>query len=127
MGTQQKQCIAEEPPFGTNQKLKRCNNPSNTFVPMQKRISLLLIFAFLVTPVVAQQEARRKSQGGAGANETAQRKAEESQRKMQAIDILKGVVESAAEIQEIRTRLTVLTGASIYCGGMLRLTRAKTS
>lgn len=36
---------------------------------------------------------------------------EEAQRKEQAVDILKGVVASAAEIQETQTRVTVLTGA----------------
>ncbi|HEU4871229.1 MAG TPA: hypothetical protein VFT08_10295 [Pyrinomonadaceae bacterium] len=41
----------------------------------------------------------------------AQRKTEEAQRKAQAVDILKGVVESAADIQEMRTRVAVLTGA----------------
>lgn len=78
---------------------------------MQKRISILLIFISLVTPVVAQDNARRKPQGGAETGEAAQRNAEESQRKTQAIDILKSVVEGAAEIQDVRTRVTVLTSA----------------
>jgi hypothetical protein len=69
---------------------------------MRKRISLLSILALLAPAVVAQQRVRDKAQGSA--NETAQRKA-------QAIDILKGVVESAAEIQETRTRVAILSGA----------------
>jgi len=69
---------------------------------MRKQISLLLILALLAPAVVAQQRVRDKAQGSA--NETAQRKA-------QAIDILKGVVESAAEIQETRTRVAILSGA----------------
>lgn len=71
---------------------------------MRKQISLLLILAFLAPVVAAQQKVRDKAQGSAAADETAQRKA-------QAVDILKGVVESAAEIQETPTRVTVLTGA----------------
>ena len=43
--------------------------------------------------------------------DTALRKAEEAQRRAQAIDILKGVVESAGEIPETQTRASVLTGA----------------
>jgi hypothetical protein len=76
---------------------------------MRKRISLFLILAFLAPAVAAQNEVRNKVQGGA--DETAQRKAEEAQRKAQAVDILKGVVESAPDIQETRTRVTILTGA----------------
>ena len=71
---------------------------------MRKRISLLLIFGFMVPAVAAQQKVR-------DAGETVQRKTEEAQRKAQAVDILKGVVESAAEIQETQTRVAVLTGA----------------
>ena len=67
---------------------------------MRKRMSLLLIVAFFAPAVAAQQKVRDK----ASAADTALRKA-------QAVDILKGVVESAAEIQETRTRVTVLTGA----------------
>ena len=78
---------------------------------MRKQISLLLILAFLAPAVAAQQKVRDKAQGSAAAGETTQRKAEEAQRKTQAVDILKGVVESAAEIQEMRTRVAVLTGA----------------
>ncbi len=76
---------------------------------MRKRISLFLIFVLMVPAVAAQQKARDKAQAGAG--DTAQRKAEEAQRKAQAVDILKGVIESAADIQETRTRVTVLTSA----------------
>src|SRR5215203_7512859 len=76
---------------------------------MRKRISLLLIFAFLAPAVGGQEKVRDKTQRGA--DDTAQRKAEEKQRKMQAIDILKGVVEGAADIQQLQTRVAVLTGA----------------
>ena len=55
---------------------------------MLKLISLLIL-AFLASGVAAQDKLR----------------------KAQAVDILKGVVESAAEIQETRTRVDVLTGA----------------
>jgi hypothetical protein len=76
---------------------------------MRKRIILLLILTFLVPAVAAQHKVRDKAPGNADA--TAQRKAEEAQRKVQAVDILKGVVESAGEIQEMQTRVAVLTGA----------------
>lgn len=74
---------------------------------MLKPISLLLILALLAPAVAAQQKVRDKG----GAEETSQRKAEEAQHKDQAVDILKGVVESAADIKETRTRVAVLTGA----------------
>jgi hypothetical protein len=73
---------------------------------MQKYISLLLILALFAPAVPAQVKVRDK-----GAGEASLRKAEEAQRKAQAVDILKGVVESAAEIQETQTRVAVLTGA----------------
>ena len=76
---------------------------------MRKQISLILILTFLAPAVAAQQKVRDKAQGSAG--ETALRKAEEAQRKAQAVDILKGVVESAADIQETWTRVALLTGA----------------
>ena len=78
---------------------------------MRKQISLLLMFALLVPAFVAQEKVRDKRQSNAGAAEAAQRKAEEAQRRTQAIEILKGVVESAAEIPETGTRVAVLTGA----------------
>lgn len=78
---------------------------------MRKRISLLLMFALLAPAFVAQEKVRDKPQSNAGAAEAAQRKAEEAQRKTQAIDILKGVVETAAEIPETEKRVAVLTGA----------------
>lgn len=74
---------------------------------MRQQVSLLMILAFFVPAVIAQQKVRDK----AGVGETAQRKAEEAQRKAQAVDILKGVVESAADIKEVQTRVGVLTGA----------------
>lgn len=77
---------------------------------MRKQITLLLILSILASTMAAQK-LRAKAQGGAGGAEVAQRKLEEAQRKAQAVDILKDVVESAAEIQQPRTRVTVLTGA----------------
>jgi len=78
---------------------------------MRKQISLLLILAFLAPAVAAQQKVRDGAQGSAAAGDSALRKAEEAQRKAQAVDILKSVVESAADIKETRTRVTVVTGA----------------
>lgn len=76
---------------------------------MRKRIGLLLSLAFLLPVVGAQPQVRNK--GGAHRTDVAQRKAEEAQRRAQAVDILKGVVEGAADIQELRTRVNILTGA----------------
>src|ERR1041385_3248207 len=72
--------------------------------PMRQRISLFLLVALLTSAVGAQVKVRDKG-------DAALRRAEAAQRKAQAIDILKGVVESAADIQELRTRVAVLTGA----------------
>jgi len=69
--------------------------------PMRQRISLFLIVALLTSAVGAQVKVRDKG-------DAALRRAEAAQRKAQAIDILKGVVESAADIQELRTRLGTL-------------------
>ena len=69
-------------------------------------LSLSLIFALLVPAVSAQQKARDKA-----VDDKVQRQAEQAQRKAQAVDILKGVVESAADLQDTETRVTVLTGA----------------
>jgi len=71
---------------------------------MRHPISLLLIFALLAAAVAAQVKVRDK-------DDATWRRAEEAQRKTQAVDILKGVVESAAEIQETQTRVAVLTSA----------------
>jgi len=78
---------------------------------MRKQISLFLILVFVPAAVAAQQKVRDRPQGSATADETTLRKSEEMQRKAQAIDILKGLVESAAEIQETQTSVTVLTEA----------------
>ena len=78
---------------------------------MRKQICLLLIFAFSMAAVAAQQKARDKVEGDARGTDAAQRQAEEAQRRVQAVDILKSVVEGAAEIRETRTRMAVLTGA----------------
>lgn len=78
---------------------------------MRKRISLLLILAVLMPVMAAQHKVRDKPSGGATGADTVQRKAEEAQRKTQAIDIMKGVVNSASEIEETQQRVAVLTGA----------------
>src|SRR6185369_5500799 len=44
-------------------------------------------------------------------DDKAQRQAEAAQRKTQAIDILKGIEESASDIQDTQKRVAVLTGA----------------
>jgi hypothetical protein len=75
------------------------------------RISLLLILVLLPLAVAARSQVGEKAQGRAEVANTAQRKIEEAQRKTQAIDILKGVVESAADIQKTQTRVTLLTAA----------------
>ena len=62
------------------------------------------MLALFVSAVSGQETVRDKAKGRANAEEIAQRKA-------QAVDILKGVVEGAAEIQQTQTRVTVLTGA----------------
>jgi hypothetical protein len=59
----------------------------------------------------AQSQVREKGQGRADAGNPAQRRAEEAQRKTQAIDILKGAVESAADIQKTQTRVALLSAA----------------
>lgn len=71
---------------------------------MRKRISVLLVLMFFASTVCAQEKVRDKTKGRADAEEIAQRKA-------QAVDILKGVVDGAGEIQQIQPRVAVLTGA----------------
>jgi hypothetical protein len=78
---------------------------------MRKRLSQLLILVFLAPNVAAQFQVREKAQGQADAGNSAQRRAEEAQRKTQAIDILKGVVESAADIQKTQTRDALVSAA----------------
>ena len=78
---------------------------------MLKLTSILLIVAFALSAVPAQQKVREKTVSETRRAENAQRQAEEAQRKAQAIDILKNVVESAADIRETQTRVAVLTGA----------------
>ena len=75
------------------------------------QISLILILVLLPLTAVAQSQVREKAQGRADTANTAQRKLEEAQRKTQAIDILKGVVESTADIQKTQTRVALLTSA----------------
>lgn len=79
--------------------------------PMRKRFSQLLILVFVAQTVAAQSQLGEKAQSPSDAAITAQRKTEETQRKTQAIDILKGVVESAAEIQKPQTRVALLSAA----------------
>jgi hypothetical protein len=78
---------------------------------MRKLISLLLIFTFAPESAAGQKKPRVKSDEEAPRAATAQHRAEESQRRVQAVDILKGIVEGAGEIRETQTRLAVLTGA----------------
>ena len=77
---------------------------------MRNHITFLLISAFVLPSVAAQQKVREKTES-ARAADNAQRRAEDVLHKAQAIDILKNVVESAADIQETQTRVAVLTGA----------------
>ena len=79
--------------------------------PMLQLICLSLTLAFSVAGLVAQQRVPNKPEGDTRRADLAQRQAEEAQRKAQAVDILKGVVEGAKEIEETRTHVTVLTGA----------------
>lgn len=83
---------------------------------MLTRLSLLLVFALLVPPFAAHQKARDKAQDGAS-NKAEQkskedlRRTEEAQRKAQAVDVLKSVVDSVPDISEMRMRTALLTGA----------------
>lgn len=74
-------------------------------------ICLSITLALSVAVVAAQQRVRNKPEGDTRRGDPAQRQAEEAQRRAQAIDLLKGVVEGAKEIGETRTHMTVLTGA----------------
>jgi len=78
---------------------------------MRKPISLILIIAFLSPAVAAQQKGRGKAQGSARETDASRRRAEEAQRRAQAIDILKSVVDGAADIRETQSRVAVLSGA----------------
>jgi hypothetical protein len=78
---------------------------------MLQLFCLLLTLALSVAAVAAQQRVRNKPEGETRRADLEQRQAEESQRRAQAVDILKGVVEGAKEIGETRTHMTVLTGA----------------
>jgi hypothetical protein len=83
--------------------------PSRIVELMRKRICL-----FLVLPLSAAggiQQKRDKAESGARPVITAQRQAEEAQRKAQAVDILKGVVDGAHQIREMQARVAVLSGA----------------
>ena len=79
------------------------------------KLIFTLIVAFLAPAVGGGQGMREKSPATAQTEqrktEDAQRKIEEAQRKAQAIDILKGVVESAPDIEDLQTRVGILTGA----------------
>lgn len=78
---------------------------------MRKPICLLLIFACSMPIVAAQQTVRDKADGDARRADTARRKTEATQRRVQAVDILKDVVEGAADIRETQTRVAILTAA----------------
>ena len=78
---------------------------------MRKSISLLLILVFVVPGVTAQQKVREKGESDARRADTAKRQVEDAQRRAQAVDILKNVVENASDIRETQTRVAVLTGA----------------
>jgi hypothetical protein len=78
---------------------------------MLQLFCLLLTLALSVAAMAAQQRVRNKPEGETRRADLEQRQAEESQRRAQAVDILKGVVEGAKEIGETRTHMTVLTGA----------------
>jgi hypothetical protein len=71
---------------------------------MRQLICLSLTLAFSVAAVAAQQRVRIKPEGDT-------RRADLAQRRAQAVDILKGVVEGAKEIGETQTHITVVTGA----------------
>jgi len=78
---------------------------------MRKWLSQLLILVFWVPTLAAQSQVREKAQGQPDAANATQRKSEEAQRKTQAIDILKGVVENATDIQKTQTRVALLSAA----------------
>jgi len=78
---------------------------------MRKWLSQLLILVFWVPTVAAHSQVREKAQGQPDAANATQRKSEEAQRKTQAIDILKGVVENATDIQKTQTRVALLSAA----------------
>jgi hypothetical protein len=69
---------------------------------MRQLICLSLTLAFSVAAVAAQQRVRIKPEGDT-------RRADLAQRRAQAVDILKGVVEGAKEIGETQTHITVVT------------------
>jgi hypothetical protein len=77
---------------------------------MRKLIWLLLIFTFVPQSVAAQKKPRVKADE-AREDDTVRHQAAQSQRRAQAVDILKGVVEGAGEIGETQSRLAVLTDA----------------
>ncbi len=78
---------------------------------MPKLIILILVVAFLAPDVAARQKVQDKAQVGARETEAAQRRAEEAQRKEQAVEILKGVVEGAGEIRDTQSRVAILSDA----------------
>lgn len=78
---------------------------------MIKSISLLLIVAFWAPGAAAQQKRHAQAPGSAREADVAQRKVEEAQRRAQAVDVLKGVVEGAVEMQETQSRIAILSSA----------------
>lgn len=77
---------------------------------MRTLICLLMSLAFSAPSVIAQQQVRDKVDS-TRRSEAALRLEEEAQRKIQAVDILKGVVDGADDIRETRTRLAIITNA----------------
>ena len=92
-------------------KFALLSGPSRLLKPMLPLICLSLTLAFSVPVVSAQQKVRDKQKDDTRRADLEQRQAEEAQRRAQAIDILKGVVEGAKEIGDTRTSITLLTGA----------------
>lgn len=78
---------------------------------MRKPIILILAAAFLAPAATARQKVRDKAQVGAREAEAVRRKVEEARRRAQAVEILKGVVEGAAEIRDTRSRVSVISDA----------------
>ena len=78
---------------------------------MRNRVSSLLILVFLALTVAPKSQVREKAQAQTELANTVQRKVQEAQRKTQAIDILKGLVESAGDIQKTQTRVALLSAA----------------
>jgi hypothetical protein len=71
-------------------------------------IYVTFCLSFSAPAAAGQERVRERAEGR---EEVAQRKVEEAQRRLQAVDVLKGVVEGTDEIRETRTRVSVITSA----------------